>query len=161
MPTAWTEVVVTGMNPKKCVFSPKHNALILYFINSVVDFTPKTCLFSLSFIVVDVLSSICTIINFFSLLSRQESLLLSTDNAFFNYLCSLPIKRLEVSGWIIVGSSGGMSGAFSSWHLLKPILNWLMLLILLRVSFASTDPDVEGMVISNYYLFLSKIYFWL
>ncbi|KAL6284877.1 hypothetical protein ACE6H2_015806 [Prunus campanulata] len=37
-----------------------------------------------------------------------------------------------------------MSGAFSSWHLLKPIINWLMLLILLRVSFASTDPDVEG-----------------
>ncbi|KAI5335965.1 hypothetical protein L3X38_026099 [Prunus dulcis] len=37
-----------------------------------------------------------------------------------------------------------MSGAFSSWHLLKPIINWLMLLILLTVSFASTDPDVEG-----------------
>ncbi|XP_008227702.1 PREDICTED: probable LRR receptor-like serine/threonine-protein kinase At5g63710 [Prunus mume] len=37
-----------------------------------------------------------------------------------------------------------MSAAFSSWHLLKPIINWLMLLLLLRVSFASTDPDVEG-----------------
>lgn len=49
-----------------------------------------------------------------------------------------------------------MSGAFSSWHLLKPIINWLMLLILLRVSFASTDPDVEGMVISNYFFFFKQ-----
>ncbi|KAK9950326.1 hypothetical protein M0R45_005822 [Rubus argutus] len=37
-----------------------------------------------------------------------------------------------------------MSAAFSRWHPIKPIVNWLMLFILLRISFASTEPDVEG-----------------
>lgn len=37
-----------------------------------------------------------------------------------------------------------MSAAFSRWHPLKPIVNWLMLFIFLRISFASTEPDVEG-----------------
>ncbi|KAM5558598.1 putative LRR receptor-like serine/threonine-protein kinase [Rosa sericea] len=37
-----------------------------------------------------------------------------------------------------------MSEASSRWHPLKPIISWLMALILLKISFASTEPDVEG-----------------
>lgn len=44
-----------------------------------------------------------------------------------------------------------MSAAFSRWHPLKPIINWLMLFILLRISFSSTESDVEGTVIFDYY----------
>ncbi|KAL6219712.1 hypothetical protein ACLB2K_007471 [Fragaria x ananassa] len=37
-----------------------------------------------------------------------------------------------------------MSAASSRWHPLKPIISWLMVLIMLKISFASTEPDIEG-----------------
>ncbi|KAK9950321.1 hypothetical protein M0R45_005818 [Rubus argutus] len=44
---------------------------------------------------------------------------------------------------------------------LKPIVNWLMLFILLRISFASTEPDVEGThMLNNCILHLRPCYSW-